>query len=25
VAKDAGWPAPTPAQVNKLIQLGNAA
>jgi small conductance mechanosensitive channel len=24
VAKEAGWPAPTPAQINKLIQLGNA-
>ena len=22
--KEAGWPAPTPAQINKLIQLGNA-
>jgi small conductance mechanosensitive channel len=24
VAQEAGWPAPTPAQINKLIQLGNA-
>jgi small conductance mechanosensitive channel len=23
VAKEAGWPAPTPAQINKLIQLGD--
>ena len=25
VAKEAGWPAPTPTQINKMIQLGNAA
>ena len=24
VAKEAGWPAPTPAQINKLLQIGNA-